>query len=120
MHRQYGNADHHNHYHHQATDWYQQYNVQQHPQLLRKWLEYLHALSLERFDADMWSSMLAAHRIRSKLLPIALKQGGSMTFCYKGMKRTFLDKSVVAPLHIVTGNRMRFSTEDKLLEFLFL
>ena len=104
----------------QATGWYQQYNIQQHPRLLRKWLEYLHALSLEQFDADVWSSMLAAHKSRPELSPAALKQDGNMTFCYKGMKRMFLDEGMVAPPHIVTGNKMRFSTVDKLLDFLFL
>jgi hypothetical protein len=36
------------------------------------------------------------------------------------MKRMFTDEGVVAPPHIVTGNKMRFSAVDKLLEFLFL
>ena len=105
---------------HQATGWFQQHSVQQHPPLLQKWLEYLHALNLEQFDADVWSSMLAAHKSRPELSPAALRQNGDMTFCYKGMKCMFLEEGVVAPPHIVTGNKMRFSTVGKLLDFLFL
>ncbi|PVH92677.1 hypothetical protein DM02DRAFT_619785 [Periconia macrospinosa] len=104
----------------QATGWFQQHSVQQDPRLLRKWLEYLHALNLEQFDADVWSLILAAHKSRPELSPAALRQDGNMRFCYKGMKRMFLDEGVVTPPHIVTGNKMRFSTVDKLLDFLFL
>ncbi|KAF1957688.1 hypothetical protein CC80DRAFT_515786 [Byssothecium circinans] len=61
----------------QATGWYQQYN----------WLEYLHALNLEQFDAD----------------------NGNMAFCYRGMKRMFLQEGVATPPHIIIGNKMRFA-----------
>ncbi|KAF7441634.1 hypothetical protein A1F99_140680 [Pyrenophora tritici-repentis] len=104
----------------QATGWYQQYDVQQHPWLLKKWLEYLHVLCLEQFDADVWTTMLAAHKRRPELSAAALKQDGNVAFCYKGMKRMFTDEGVVAPPHIVTGNKMRFSKLDQLLDFLFL
>ena len=104
----------------QATGWYQQYNVQQNPQLLHTWLEYLHALNLEQFNADVWSSMLAAHKSHPEMSPAALKQDGNMTFCYRGMKHMFLQEGVVTPPHIVTGNKMRFATVNKLLDFLFL
>ena len=104
----------------QATGWFQQYSVLRHPRLLRTWLEYLHALCLEQFDVDVWAAMLAAHKSRPELSADALKQDGNMTFCYKRMRRMFLDQGVVAPPHIVTGNKMRFSAVDKLLNFLFL
>ncbi|PVH92672.1 hypothetical protein DM02DRAFT_604978, partial [Periconia macrospinosa] len=76
----------------QATGWFQQHSVRQDPRLLPKWLEYLHALNLEQFDADVWSSMLAAHKSRPELSPAALRQDGNITFCYKGMKRMFLEE----------------------------
>ncbi|KAL5370878.1 hypothetical protein DPSP01_014620 [Paraphaeosphaeria sporulosa] len=104
----------------QATGWFQQHCVRQHPQLLRTWLEYLHVLCLEQFDADVWATMLAAHKSRPELSAGALKQDGNMAFCYRGMKRTFIDEGVVAPPHIVTGNKIRFSAVGKLLDFLFL
>lgn len=104
----------------QAIGWYQQYDVQQHPWLLQKWLEYLHALNLEQFDADLWSSMLAAHKSHPKLSPAALKQEGNIAFYYRSIRRMFLKEGVVTPPHIVTGNKMRFATVDKLLDFLFL
>jgi hypothetical protein len=104
----------------QATGWYRQYNVQQHSLLLQKWLEYLHALNLEQFDTDVWKTMLAAHKSHPQLSPAALKQDGNITFCYHGMKRMFLVDGVVSPPHLVTGNKMRFTTVDGLLRFLFL
>lgn len=51
----------------QATGWFQQYSVLQHPRLLGTWLEYLHVLCLEQFDADVWAAMLAAHKSRPEL-----------------------------------------------------
>ncbi|KAK7178210.1 hypothetical protein PSPO01_15744 [Paraphaeosphaeria sporulosa] len=64
--------------------------------------------------------MLAAHKSCPELSAAALEQDGSVAFCYSGMKRMFIDEGLVAPPHIVTGNKMRFSAVDKLLEFLFL
>ena len=104
----------------QATNWYQQHSVQQHPRLLEKWLEYLQVLIIEQFDADIWHSMLAAHKRRPELSPAALKQDGNIAFSYQGMRRMFLEGGVASPPHIVTGNKMRFSTVEKLLDFLFL
>lgn len=105
---------------HQATQWFTRYNVEQNPQLLKKWLEYLLALNLEQFDADVWSAMLAAHKTHPQLSQAAMAQNGNIPFCYRGMHSMFLEDGVRAPPHIVTGNQMRFKRVDKLLNFLFL
>jgi hypothetical protein len=105
---------------HQATQWFTRYNVQDDPRLLRTWLEYLHALNLEQFDADVWSAMLAAHKTHPELSPAAVEQNGRVSFCYRGMHRMFLEEGVRAPPHMVTGNHMRITTAARLLDFLFL
>ena len=105
---------------HQAAGWYQQYNVRERPQLLAKWLEYMHALNLEQFNADVWKSMLVSHKSHQELAPAALQQDSDITFCYRSMSRMFIEDGVITPPHIVTGNKMRFTTVDKLLDFLFL
>ncbi|KAJ4332219.1 hypothetical protein N0V95_009711 [Ascochyta clinopodiicola] len=38
---------------HQATGWFARYDVKQNPRLLKRWLEYLLALNLEQFDANV-------------------------------------------------------------------
>ncbi|KAF1964088.1 hypothetical protein BU23DRAFT_585749 [Bimuria novae-zelandiae CBS 107.79] len=80
----------------------QDHSVSQHPWLLQKWLEYLHVICLEQFDANS----------RLELSLAALRQDGNITFYYKGIKRMFLEEGVVTPPYIVTGNKMRFSTDD--------
>lgn len=104
----------------QVIGWYQQYSVQQHPQLLQKQLEYLHTLILEQFDTNVQSSMLAAYKSHLELSPAALRQDSTIMFYYKGMKRIFLKEGVVALPHIVIGNKIRFSIVGKLLDYLFL
>lgn len=105
---------------HQATQWFAKYNVEQNPQLLKKWLEYLIALNLEQFDADVWSAALAAHKTHPELSEAAIAQNGNIPFCYRSMQRMFLRDGVRAPPHIVTGNQMRITTVAKLLDLLFL
>lgn len=105
---------------HQATQWFTRYNVEQNPQLLKKWLEYLIALNLEQFDADVWLAMLAAHKTHPELSEAALAQNGNIPFCYRGMHKMFLEDGVRAPPHIATGNHIRITTVRKLLDFLFL
>ncbi|RAL58025.1 hypothetical protein DID88_009089 [Monilinia fructigena] len=46
----------------QAESWYDRYHVQRSTALLGKWLEYLHALNLEQFDADIWKAYLLCGR----------------------------------------------------------
>ncbi|PVH90985.1 hypothetical protein DM02DRAFT_546712, partial [Periconia macrospinosa] len=65
-------------------------------------------------------SILTAYKSRLELLLAALRQDSNIMFCYKGIKRIFLKKGVVTLPHIVIRNKMRFSTVDKLLDFLFL
>ncbi|KAJ4333398.1 hypothetical protein N0V95_009434 [Ascochyta clinopodiicola] len=83
-------------------------------------LEYLLALNLKQFDADVWSAMLAAHKTHPELSQVALEQNGRTLFCYCAMHRMFLKDGVRALPHIVTGNQMRITKTSKLLEFLFL
>ena len=94
--------------------------MEQNPQLLKKWLEYLFALNLEQFDADVWSAALAAHKTHPELSEAAIAQNGNIPFCYRSMHRMFLRDGVRAPPHIVTGNQMRITTVAKLLDLLFL
>ncbi|KAJ4330306.1 hypothetical protein N0V95_010077 [Ascochyta clinopodiicola] len=82
--------------------------------------EYLLALNLKQFDADVWSAMLAAHKTHPELSQVALEQNSRTLFCYRAIHRMFLKDSVRAPPHIVTGNQMRITKTSKLLEFLFL
>jgi hypothetical protein len=105
---------------HQATQWFERYNVERNPQLLKKWFEYLIALNLEQFDADVWLAMLAAHKTHPELSQAALAQNGSIPFCYRGMYKMFLEDGERAAPHMVTGNQMRITTVGKLLDFLFL
>ncbi len=104
----------------QAESWFDRYNVRHSRPLLSKWLEYLHALNLEQFDADIWKAMLKSDKRSPELTPGAVKQGGEIRFCYNGMKRMFCINGVPSPPHFVTGNKMRFEKVGDLLDFLFL
>ena len=75
----------------QATEWYSQYNLQQDHRARRKWLEYLHALNLQQFDADICQHMCAAHKRNPELSRSGLRRCKSsrMSFCYNGMKLAF-------------------------------
>jgi hypothetical protein len=64
--------------------------------------------------------MLAVHKRSPELLLQALEQKGNVAYCYRGMKGMFLVDGVVCPLHLVTGNKMRFERVAQLLDFLFL
>lgn len=104
----------------QAESWYDRYNVQQSDSLSRKWLEYLHALNLEQFDADIWKAMLRSHKHSPELDPRAIHGKGDFQYCHRGMKAMFAVDGVPGPPHFVTGNKMRFERVGDLLDFLFL
>jgi hypothetical protein len=104
----------------QAMGWFSRHHIKQNPPLLALWLEYMHALVIEQFDADIWLSLLAADKRRPELSPQARQREGSVQFCMKHMKDIFLQDGVPSPPHIATGNRMRFQTVGNVLEFLFL
>jgi hypothetical protein len=104
----------------QAEAWYDRYNVQESPALLRKWVEYLHVLNIEQFDADVWKAMLKSHKRSPELAPDAVARQGEMQFCHREMTRVFsINGASVAP-HFVTGNKKRFERVGALLNFLFL
>ncbi|KAN0103560.1 hypothetical protein V8E51_011873 [Hyaloscypha variabilis] len=65
----------------QAESWFDRYN----------WLEYLHALNLEQFDADRCP----------ELTPGAVRQEGEIRFCYNGMRRMFPDQWLDEFFHLV-------------------
>lgn len=104
----------------QAEGWYKQYDMPQHPMRLRKWLEYLHVLSMQQFDADVWRAMLAAHKGSPELSPTALAMDGSISYCYRGMKKLFLVDGAVSPPHLVTGNKMHLERSSDVLTYLFM
>ena len=104
----------------QAIQWFHQHSVKQNPQLLATWLEYLHALILEQFDADIWASMLAIHKRRPELSPLALEGGRNMAFCMRDMAKLFLPGGIPSPPHIATGNRSRFGSVEEVLDYIFL
>lgn len=107
----------------QAESWYGRYNVRQSRHLLARWLEYLHALNLEQFDADVRKAMLKCNERCFELTLDAvtqLRQQGEVGFCYSSMKQMFQVDGASCPPHFVTGNKMRFETVGDLLNFLFL
>jgi hypothetical protein len=104
----------------QAKSWYNQYNMQGNRRLRIAWLEYLHVLNLEQFDADLWKAMLRANKRSPELNPEYSKLPEETRFCYYDMKRMFLVNGTTGPPHLVTGNKMRFERVDDLLNFLFL
>jgi hypothetical protein len=104
----------------QAESWYDRYNIAHNPRLLTRWLEYLHALNLEQFDADVWKAMLKVNKRNSELAPDANLRRFESHFCYRDMKDMFSVNGVVKPPHFVTGNKMRFEKVADLLHFLFL
>jgi hypothetical protein len=57
----------------QAESWFDRYNVRQSRPLLSKWMEYLYALNLEQFDADIWKAMLKSDKRSPELTPGAVK-----------------------------------------------
>ncbi|KAH7344244.1 hypothetical protein BKA66DRAFT_555043 [Pyrenochaeta sp. MPI-SDFR-AT-0127] len=103
----------------QAEGWYGRYNMSENRRLCQAWLEYLHVLNIEQFDADVWSAMCAADKRHKELSPKASEQDGKIKFCYKGMRDLFLVNGVIQPPHLVTGNKMQFEQAAKLLDFLF-
>jgi hypothetical protein len=104
----------------QAESWYERYQVQHRKSLLSTWLEYLHVLNLEQFDADIWKAMLKSHTRSPELTPDTVKQKEDIQFCHRYMKRMFAIDGVISSPHFVTGNKMRFERVADLLDFLFL
>jgi hypothetical protein len=103
----------------QASGWYSQYHLEQHPQWCDKWLEYLHALNLEQFDADVWKAMLAANKRAPELSPALVEGDGRIAYCHKGMKDIFRVHGVASGPYLVTGNKKRFAQVGDILNFLF-
>jgi hypothetical protein len=105
----------------QATEWYSQYNLQEDYRARRSWLEYLHALNLQQFDADICRHMCDSHKRNPELSPSALQhcKSNRISFCYKGMKLAFKSDRVEHPPYIVISNRQRFAKVKDLLVTLF-
>lgn len=104
----------------QVIKQYQQHCIEEHSRLLQKQLEYLHALNLKQFNANIQLFILAAHKSCFKLLPTTLRQDSKITFYTKGMLYIFLNKGVLTLLYVIIGNRKQFNLIQALLEFLFL
>ena len=104
----------------QAARWFHQYDVKHNPGLLRKWLEYLFALNLEQFNADLWRAVVRAKGRAQELSPWACQQAGNVAYSYDVMKRLFLADSVASPPHLVTGMKGAFRDAGELLDFIFL
>ncbi|KAK6591437.1 hypothetical protein H4I95_05690 [Botrytis cinerea] len=103
----------------QAASWYDRYNMSRNYKLKEKWFDYLWALNIEQFNADIWKEMLKSHKHSPELSPLALQSQGNIRFCYTGMKQLFLVDGVVVSPHFVTGNKTRYDKVNDLLDFLF-
>ncbi|KAF2844278.1 hypothetical protein T440DRAFT_525778 [Plenodomus tracheiphilus IPT5] len=103
----------------QAEGWYTQHQMARQPGVRRMWLEYLHALNLEQFDADVWKAMLAAHKRHPELSPATADSVDPISYCYRGMRQLFLVDGRETPPHLVTGNKIRHRNVGELLNFLF-
>ena len=103
----------------QVVGQYQQYQIQQRPNLCKKQLKYLYALNLEQFNANIQLAMQTAQKNYSQLSATALQQAGNIQYSYKGIKTLFLNKGGEALPRIVTENRMRLSTTQIVLQQLF-
>lgn len=107
----------------QAAAWYEKYGLQDNPRLLEAWLEYLHVLTLEQFDADVWKAMHKISKQTKELRREGAKPPAEVRFCYRDMKRMFQVDPVTGepgPPYMVTGNKMRFDKVMDLLNYLFL
>ncbi len=114
----------------QAESWYDQYDMQNNRPLLEAWLEYLHALNMEQFDADVWKAMVKASKGSTKkggaysgsgeLGTGMMMPGEGFQFCHHDMRKIFLVDGAASPPHLVTGNKMRFQRVMDLLNFLLL
>jgi hypothetical protein len=103
----------------QADSWFNRYNVLQTPTLRQRWLEYLHALTLEQFDADIWKAMLKSNKRFSELTPETVRGQVPLRFSHDGMQVMFSVDGVQCPQNFVTGNKMRFETAGEVVKFLF-
>jgi hypothetical protein len=105
---------------HQAVSWYEQYHIQDNEGLIKLWLEYLHALNLEQFDADVWRAMLKADKRTSELRPEVIREPQKIQFCHAGMREMFTVDGVATGPHFVTGNKMKFENAIDLVHYLFM
>jgi hypothetical protein len=64
--------------------------------------------------------VLAANKRNKELSLGAIKQGGRVRYSYYSIREMFIVNSAVSPPHLVIGNKMRFTTVNSLLQFLFL
>ncbi|KAK6591714.1 hypothetical protein H4I95_12098 [Botrytis cinerea] len=53
----------------QAASWYDRYNMSRNYKLKEKWFDYLWALNIEQFNADIWKEMLKSHKHSPELSP---------------------------------------------------
>jgi hypothetical protein len=106
----------------QAEAWYERYDMSQKQALQQKWLEYLHVLNMEQFDADLWKSLLATDKRGQVLNPVVVEQmanGGMIRFCHRGMRNVFLSDGIVSPPQYVRGNRSGDLHTADVLKFIF-
>jgi hypothetical protein len=64
--------------------------------------------------------VLAANKRNKELSLGAIKRGGCVRYSYYSIRDIFVVNSAVSLLHLIIKNKMRFTTVDSLLQFLFL
>ena len=111
----------------QAEIWIKEHSelVQRQPQLKEKWADYLIALIIEQFRADVQRTQLEMHKQsaakgRPLLSPKGVELNRSFNYCYKDIKTLFLENSYKSLPSTLIGNRQGCNNNAaKILSYLF-
>jgi hypothetical protein len=107
----------------QAEGWFATYKVKDSRERKRVWLEYLTALNIQQFRADIIQHVLNSNKTHPELSATATATTThrltNLSYCFQGMYKMFeVDGEAVLP-HTATGNVVAITSTWDLVELLF-
>jgi hypothetical protein len=106
---------------HQAEGWVATHKVKDSKERKRVWLEYLTALNIRQFHADIIQHVLKSHKTHPELSATATAPHrlANLSYCFQGMCKMFEDHGEAVPPHTATGNVVAITSTWDLVELLF-
>ena len=110
---------------HQAEGWFATYKVKDSKERKRVWLEYLTALNIQQFQADIIQHVLSSNKTHPELSATATAtantshQLANLSYCFQGIYKMFEVDSELVPPHTATSNVVAITSTWDLIELLF-
>jgi hypothetical protein len=106
---------------HQASGWFMQHHVKDSYKKQEYWLEYLTALNMAQFRADIASHVLESHKKHPELQATATapRYLDKIAYSWDGMQGMFEMNGEIVPPHTATGNKVTITSSWALINLLF-